>query len=66
MVKPSSLSLETGMRLTTLCIPALLLVSAPAMAANDGVIVFVPPTPQAAAGESRLVGVESGSVDARP
>jgi lipoprotein-anchoring transpeptidase ErfK/SrfK len=46
MVKPSSLSLETGMRLTTLCIPALLLVSAPAMAANDRVIVFVPPETQ--------------------
>ncbi len=31
-------------RLATLCIPALLLaVSAPVMAANDGVIVFVPP-----------------------
>jgi lipoprotein-anchoring transpeptidase ErfK/SrfK len=42
----SSLSLETGMRLTTLCIPALLLVSAPAMAANDRVIVFVPPETQ--------------------
>jgi lipoprotein-anchoring transpeptidase ErfK/SrfK len=38
------------MRLTTLCIPALLLVSAPAMAANDGVIVFVPP--EAAAAQS--------------
>jgi lipoprotein-anchoring transpeptidase ErfK/SrfK len=50
MVMPSSLSLETGMRLTTLCIPALLLVSAPAMAANDGVIVFVPP--EAAAAQS--------------
>jgi lipoprotein-anchoring transpeptidase ErfK/SrfK len=37
------------MRLTTLCIPALLLVSAPAMAANDGVIVFVPPEAAAAA-----------------
>jgi lipoprotein-anchoring transpeptidase ErfK/SrfK len=48
MVMPSSLSLETGMRLTTLCIPALLLVSAPAMAANDGVIVFVPPEVAAA------------------
>lgn len=36
------------MRLTTLCIPALLLVSAPAMAANDGVIVFVPPEVAAA------------------
>ena len=34
------------MRLTTLCIPALLLVSAPAMAANDRVIVFVPPETQ--------------------
>ena len=37
--------LETGMRrLATLCFPALLFaVPAPAMAANDGVIVFVPP-----------------------
>jgi lipoprotein-anchoring transpeptidase ErfK/SrfK len=36
-------------RLATLCIPVFLCtVSAPAMAANDGVIVFVPPAPQAA------------------
>ncbi len=37
-------------RLAKLCIPALLLaVSAPAMASNDGVIVFAPPVTQAAA-----------------
>ena len=36
-------------RLATLCIPALLVVSAPAMASNDGVIVFVPPSTRAAA-----------------
>jgi lipoprotein-anchoring transpeptidase ErfK/SrfK len=36
-------------RLPTLCIPVFLCtVSAPAMAANDGVIVFMPPAPQAA------------------
>jgi lipoprotein-anchoring transpeptidase ErfK/SrfK len=36
-------------RLATLCFPTLLCaISAPAMAANDGVIVFVPPAPQAA------------------
>jgi lipoprotein-anchoring transpeptidase ErfK/SrfK len=37
-------------RLATLCFPALLCaISAPALAANDGVVVFVPPeTPQAA------------------
>src|SRR3984885_4600781 len=36
-------------RLATLCFPTLLCaISAPALAANDGVIVFVPPAPQAA------------------
>jgi lipoprotein-anchoring transpeptidase ErfK/SrfK len=36
-------------RLAALCFPTLLCaISAPAMAANDGVIVFVPPAPQAA------------------
>jgi lipoprotein-anchoring transpeptidase ErfK/SrfK len=45
-------------RLATLCFPILLCaVSAPAMAANDSVIVFVPPAPQAA---------ESASIDAAP
>jgi lipoprotein-anchoring transpeptidase ErfK/SrfK len=45
-------------RLATLCFPALLFaVTAPAMAANDGVIVFVPPQAQA---------VEGVSVDAPP
>jgi lipoprotein-anchoring transpeptidase ErfK/SrfK len=45
-------------RLATFCFPILLCaVSAPAMAANDSVIVFVPPAPQAA---------ESASADAAP
>jgi lipoprotein-anchoring transpeptidase ErfK/SrfK len=45
-------------RLATLCFPILLCaVRAPAMAANDSVIVFVPPAPQAA---------ESASADAAP
>jgi lipoprotein-anchoring transpeptidase ErfK/SrfK len=45
-------------RLATLCFPILLCaVGAPAMAANDSVIVFVPPAPQAA---------ESASADAAP
>ena len=45
-------------RLATLCIPALLLaVPVPAMAANDGVIVFAPPETQAAG---------SASADAAP
>jgi lipoprotein-anchoring transpeptidase ErfK/SrfK len=45
-------------RLATFCFPILLCaVSAPAMAANDSVIVFVPPVPQAA---------ESASADAAP
>ena len=35
-------------RLATLCIPALFVVSAPALAGNDGVIVFAPPDTQAA------------------
>ena len=45
-------------RLATLCFPILLCaVRAPAMAANDSVIAFVPPAPQAA---------ESASADAAP
>jgi lipoprotein-anchoring transpeptidase ErfK/SrfK len=42
-------------RLVTLCIPALLFVSAPAIAGNDGVVVFMPPETRA---------VESASIDA--
>jgi lipoprotein-anchoring transpeptidase ErfK/SrfK len=41
-------------RLATLCFPTLLCaISAPALAANDGVIVFVPPAPQAAESAAR-------------
>jgi lipoprotein-anchoring transpeptidase ErfK/SrfK len=50
-------------RLATLCIPMFLCtVSAPALAANDGVIVFVPPAPQAA--ESASANVAPASVNA--